>query len=251
MKLILLCFLFAVSSAFAIERIQLSFKKTDLRQGELAHGVLSVGAQSLNLPLQKLRGQTFAETLYFQQISPLVRLKDSEEYHSDVQVIFLKIPEGNQIQGKLDASDVQISWNPVTIAETQASQQLLWGDFSAPDLIRRNWIYLILIPVLLIAGYYGFRLWQKLERRKKLKADRKVLFDELIAGGSYEDVVNLWKKKHVFLREFPQIEARFQGLEEVLFKVQFKPTQSEAERSRVVSAYQKFLNECREDLRGV
>lgn len=60
-----------------------------------------------------------------------------------------------------------------------------------------------------------------------------------------------WKKKHTYLREFPQLDGPLKKFEAVLFKYQFKLFQTEEEKETVMRAYRTLLQESEGGLRGI
>lgn len=251
MKILFFALLFVSSNVLAAGRIQLALQKENFRQGAIVSGILRIDPAFVNIPVPKLKGSSFAETIYFHEISPLLKKEKSQTYESEVEIIFIRVPETNAVSGKIGNEEVIIEWNPVTIEGVEASGQMLWADFTAPDILVRNWMWLWIIPALALLGFGGFRIWKQVARKSRIRAKRKKLIEEIHGCSTYEDVVGLWKKKHSYLREFPQLEEPFRKLEGVLFRYQFKPVQTGEEKTIVVSAYREFVQESEGGLRGI
>jgi hypothetical protein len=126
-----------------------------------------------------------------------------------------------------------------------------WADFTAPDFFKGSWkgLWITLIIILLVVG--SFLLWRKISARRKVAARRKKLLEEFKSCTSYEDVVSMWQKKRIFFQEFPQLESNFSSFEEVLFRYQFKPKQTDTEKQSVLDAYRKLLSDNEGVLRGI
>lgn len=250
MKLYILLLILAFP-AIADTRLAIEFPVSQVAQGELVKGTLRVAPDAVNLPLGKLTGTNFGDVLYIHELSPLVRREGAGVYEAEVTIIFASVPEQNSIAGKLGDTPVTFTWSSLTVTPTELPQGMLWAEFSAPDFVEKNWLWLIALPGVLLIGLAGFMAWKRWEKKRRRRESRQKLADELSRCGNYEDVVKLWKRKREFLKEFPDLEEDFVSLEATLFKVQFKPVQSDAERSLVVSAYAKFLESAQGRLRGI
>lgn len=234
-----------------MEQLRLDFPENEIKQGALVHARLLVTAGAVNLPLQKLKGQTIAETLYIQQLSPLLRKDGAAEFEAEAKVIFISIPQTNILPGKIGDTDIAFTWGAVTVTPTEVPKEMLWADFTAPDVLYRNWQWLILIALFLLLPYPAYLVWKKRSFKSREKKRKLALISEIKSCRTYDEVVALWKKKHTYLPTFPHLEGPFIELEKVLFKVQFKPSQSEQEKSQVMDAYQKFLTETEGGFRGI
>lgn len=250
MKFLLLLILF-IGNAWSLDRLEIDFEDSEVHQGALIKGKLLLQPDSVNLPVQKMKGATIGETLYFQQLSPLLKKEASSAYESDVKVIFIKIPESDTITGVIGQNEIQINIGAIKVVPIESSGQMMWAEFTAPDFLAGNWrwVWITLIIILLAAG--GFFIWRKISNKRMIAARRKQLLEEFRSCRTYEDVVSMWQKKRTYFNEFPQIENSFQKFEEVLFKYQFKPQQSEAEKQFVLDAYHKLLSDNEGVMRGI
>lgn len=152
--LLLFCFTF---NAFAAGKIELVLGQSEVHQGALVKGTLKLPPESVNMPVPKLKGSTFADTLYFHSISPLLRTETSTDYVSEVQVIFVKNPQATSATGKIGDQDVLLVWSPVKVIPVEAPEKMLWADFSAPDIVLHQWYWLLLIPLLAVLFYAIYR----------------------------------------------------------------------------------------------
>lgn len=250
MKLILIL-LFISADALSMDKLALFIPQRQINQGSIVKGTLIVQPEAVNFPVQKLKGETIGDSLYFQNLSPLLKKEGSVAYESEVKVIFTNVPQGNAVTGKIGAQDVAIEWNDININPVESSGTMLWADFTAPDFFERSWkwVWITLLIILLSCG--GFVLWKKFNRKRREKERKRRLADEFLACGTYEEIVEFWKKKHIYLKEFPQLETPYRLFEETLFKFQFKPRQSETEKDLVVKAYQKLAEDSKGELRGI
>lgn len=243
--------LLASLSAWSEDRLKLSFPSSEVKQGALLRARLVVLPGQINLPLQKLKGTSFGETLYFHRIDPLLRENGSEIYESEVQVIFIKVPQGNSVSGTAGSQPIVLEWDRLTVHPVEASDKMLWADFSAPEFIEHNlvwiWGFVIVIP-LLIAGVFFSK---KIRRKQRIKARKRELQAEFRNCQSYDQVVSLWQKKRTYISEFPFLEEHFKELELVLFKYQFKPMQTEHEKAEVMAAYKHLLEKSEGGMRGI
>lgn len=243
--------LLASLSAWSEDRLKLSFSSSEVKQGALIKARLIVLPGQINLPLQKLKGASFGETLYFHRIDPLLREDGSETYESEVQLIFIKVPQGSSVSGQAGSQPVTLEWDRLTVLPVEAPDKMLWADFTAPDFIEDNlvWIWSVLIALpLLVAGLF---ITRKIRTKQRIKARKRKLQADFRSCQSYDDVVSLWQKKRIYISEFPFLEEHFRELETVLFKYQFKPKQSDYEKSEVMAAYKQLLEKSEGGMRGV
>ena len=250
MKLIL--FLLILSSeVLSMDKLALFIPQSEINQGALVKATLIVQPEAINFPLQKLKGETVGEAVYFQQLSPLLKKEGSVAYEADVRIIFTSVPENRSVAGKIGDQDLVLEWNDVRINPVEATGKMLWADFTAPDFFEGSWkwlwITLLIIPVL--GG--GLFIWRKVSLKNREKERRRKLAQEFLSCSSYEDIVEFWKKKHFYLKEFPQLDMNYRTFEETLFKYQFKPRQTESEKELVIEAYRKLTEDCKGELRGI
>ena len=128
---------------------------------------------------------------------------------------------------------------------------MLWADFTAPDFLERSWKWVWITLLIIILSFGGFVLWKKISLKRREQNRKRKLAADFLACSTYEDIVEFWKKKHLYLKEFPQLENHYRIFEETLFEFQFKPRQSETEKEIVVKAYQKLTEASRGELRGI
>jgi len=250
MKLFLF-FLFLSAEVLSMDKLALFIPQSGVNQGALVKATLIVQPEAINFPVQKLKGQTLGETLYFQQLSPLLKKEGSSAYESEVSIIFTSVPETRVITGKIGSHELQVEWNDIRISPVESPGKMLWADFTAPDFLERGWKWVWITLIIILFSFGGYILWRKLLKRKREKERRSKLVSEYMSCSNYEEVVEFWKRKHIYLKEFPQIEHDYRSFEEVLFRYQFKPKQSESEKQMVIDAYRKLIEVTQGGLRGV
>ena len=162
--LVLLC---TTLQALAVDRIQLQFPSNEIRQGAIVQGALLIDPSSLDLPVQKLTGTNFSETIYFHKISPLLKKEASEKYVSEVQVIFSKVPESDSLSGKIGERDVVLQWTAIRVVPMEAPGQMIWADFTAPELWKGLWRWIALVVLSSVLAFGGYRLWRRFDEMKK------------------------------------------------------------------------------------
>lgn len=250
MKMILF-FVFLSAKVLSMDKIALFIPQNEVNQGALVRATLIIPPESINFPIQKLKAETVGEAVYFQQLSPLLKKEGSVAYEAEVRIIFTNVPENRSVSGKIADQEFVLEWNDIRINPVEATGKMLWADFTAPDFFEGSWkwLWITLIIIPFIGG--GFFFWRKLSRKKRDKERRRKLGQEFLACSGYEEIVEFWKKKHVYLKEFPQLEMSYRTFEETLFKYQFKPRQTDTEKELVVQAYKKLSEECKGELRGI
>ncbi|WP_408098459.1 hypothetical protein ACJVC5_05985 [Peredibacter sp. HCB2-198] len=250
-KYIVLFILLVPCLAFGASALNLDFGKNEIKQGSLETAKILLKADAVQrVPLQKLKGQTLADTLYFYDVSPLMRKEGSDYFEAEAKVIFAKAPETNALGTKFGEEDLLITWGNSQVLPTEAAQGFIFGKFEIPSRPK----ILLWLSVTLGVGILAFLIiWgrKKYLIKTTLKKKKRALKQELLSATTYQEVVDLWKKKHKFFDEFPQVEEPFKSFEAVLFKYQFKPRQNEAEISQVIEAYRDFVRKVEGGLNGI
>lgn len=248
-KILILLLLSTIS--WASGDLQLQFSQSEIKQGSLGNATLKVSAEVMEkVPLNKLVGKNFAESVYFHKISPFLRKEGSNSFESEVQVIFVKTPESQSVPDNLNGINLVLHWNQVQIIPTNPGEGLIFGNFTIPE--RFKWMFWLSILIGLLA--IGFGVWgilKKINQKKKLKEIRLKIKNEIMSCSTYHDVVLVWQNKKFYCEKFPHLEDPFKKLEKTLFKYQFKPFQSEMEKDEVIKAYQVFVQEIEEGFRGI
>ncbi len=251
MKFVVLLFLFMLSfHSLAASQLEIVFSSTDVNQGSMIRAKLIIPPDLGNLQFQKLKAETFGETIYFQQVSPLLRKENSSVFESEIQVIFTSVPKTPEVQGKIGDEVTKIFWENLRIHPVETPSEMIWADFTAPDVIVRNLKWLWVLFVIPIAWFASFFV-RKRARKKKILERKKKLAAEIQGAKNYEEIVSFWKKKHDYIKEFPHLAQHLDDFESVLFKCQFKPTQTESEKNDVLKAYRKLMESSEGGFRGV
>lgn len=250
MKLLALFFTIFPLLASASVRLEFSATEKEYQQGSLVTGTLRINPENINqIKVQKFKGLTFGKSLYFYKIEPWLRTEGEQSFRSNVQVIFTNLPESNVLKETIDSLDLEINLNQVNILPTEASAQLIFGVFEIPS--RPKIIFWALIGITLSAvlagAYWGYKKYTQRQNRRSHKAK---VFVEITTAHDYQSVVQLWLRKHEYLKTFPHMEEPFRKLESVLFKYQFKSSQTSQEKEEVLKAYQQFITEGQEGFRG-
>lgn len=250
MKIFFLFLVFMSIQAFAVE-VDLYFPQKEIKQGDVADATLKVSSENMNsVPLNKLRGVSFAKTIYFYQFSPWMHENGSSSFNSNAKVIFLEAPQGPILKENVNGVEIELRLSEVQVIPTEPLDSLKFADFTIPSPVKiLKWVLAILgSAVIGLAGWFGYK---KYSLRKAEKIHKVKLKEEISSAQDYEAVVEIWKQKRKYLASFPHLEKHFQDLEAVLFKYQFKPSQLPSEKQEVVNAYRRFVTESQEGLRGV
>lgn len=248
MKKILFILLFLLSSSvLATVGMHIDLANSTIKQGKVEQATLRLDEGAAQQILaKKITGLNLENTIYLLEVGPLSKKNDG--YEANAKVIFLKVPESKVLQ--YQGSKFPITWSPVEIIPTEASQNLIFEQFTIPT--PKNillWISLIILTLLIFFAVMRFR---RIQQAKALQRKRRIsLRDELMKGTQYSEVVDIWKKRDLFLAEFPEIQQHFKMFEQVLFKYQFKPFQTETEKIEIMQAYREFINNIRGGLNGI
>ena len=228
-------------SAVAQAQIEFTFQKAQVKQGSIERAVIRIAPETMQkISLGKLKGATLGESIYLYDVDALSRRAGAEVFEAEAKVIFVKVPTGSEVTDKSFGFGLPVRWSPLTITPTQEGQSLIFSNFDIPERSRTLALTGILLCLLLL-GVGVFLFSKKLDRKRALKQNKLRLKTELLSAKSFEDLVVLWKNKSKYLDEFPQITEPFAHFETVLFKYQFKPTQTEREQADALDAYSTFV----------
>lgn len=246
---LLLCLLLSFP-AFSAVVVEMHFSTPAVKQGQLAEARIQI-QNGENFKVNLLKGKTIGKTVYFYDVSPLIKRQGTEYLEATGKVIFIKVPNDKSVQETVSGEEINLLWDNVIIEPTVGEKSLIFGDFTIPE--KFQWIFWPLI-VLLSLGVLGAIGW-KVAKRVRLKSEKKnrrlAMKKEILGCRNYDDVVSLWMKKHLLLEEYPHIREAFHKMEEVLNRHQFKPRQSEAEKIEVVESYRKFTRSVEGGFNGI
>lgn len=247
----LLLILLIPFSAVATVNVELFFDSQEVKQGSIENAKALLTSDSIQkVNFQKIKGQTLGETIYFYSLSPFVRKEGEKNYISDVKIIFVKVPTKNRLEHKVDGQDIVISLPQIKVTPVDIPEKLIFEQFDIPESFKYfKWIIVFFILVILCVLTLKYRQRTKNKHRELLK--KKAIKESVLAATSYKDVVNVWQRKSEVISIFPSWESEFKELEKTLFKFQFKPSQSEIEKSEVMKAYDVFLNNVKGGFDGI
>lgn len=240
-------FLLLTLNCFASTELVLNFNAKNVKQGELVQANIQIKGYSGSL---KLNGATVADTIYFYKTSPIIRNSNNESMEAEAKVIFLKVPEKNEVSGLIHNQEVKVTWNDLNIQPVEAPDSFLFGEFEIPKHLNNM---LVAIGAFLIFGLFIFirRFLKKRKLQKEKSLEIKKLKSQLIEASDYSDIIQVWQRKHVYIQVFPKLEQDFLTLEQTLFKYVFKPNVSDVEKQIVTSSYLEFKNKIGEKTSGV
>lgn len=250
-KLIFILLIIFSSIAYGSPRLLIQFSEPTVHQGSIVKARLSLDADSFQqLDVQKLKGQTLAETLYLHSIDSFIRRTGEGWLDADAYVIFVKAPEGKQLLHKNGQSEIQVIISDIEVIPTETPQQFIFGDFSAPG-NKKYLFWIMLFAGLVAVSLVSFAVFRKIKKKRLIKQTRMALKNELLEVKTFEDAVGVWQKKQIYLKEFPSLEPGFLSFQNVLFKSLFKPKQSETEKLEVINAYKSVSQSVQELKDGV
>lgn len=239
MRLFLFLFLWTIN-AYSQVVINLGFTAGEVFQGEIvsAKAKIDFGSGAITAP-GFLKGQSIADMIFIHELSIPIKQEGESIFLADAQVIFLDIPKASRINGKVNNMDVTINLGEIKINPIEVPENFIMSQFNIPQRTK--------IMVWLLAGFglflvlfSGRSFYIKSKRLAAAKLGKQKFKKLINEASSYEDVVLVWNKKLEILAEFPILAEEFKELEAVLFQIQFKPSQSEAEKHQACEAYKKF-----------
>lgn len=240
-------FLFLTLKAIATTDLTLVPERNTIKQGELIQARVTISGLSGNLALN---GLTVSDTIYFYKTSPLIKTAQSETFETDATIIFLKIPQANVITGTIQNQDIRVKWNNLKVEPVEAPESFIFGNFEIPKKLNFFWI-LITLSVATFS-YLLIRKKIKQLKLKKLKlAEMMALKTQLVSATDYTNVLEIWKKKHLYLEKFPNLEEDFLNWEQTLFKYVFRPQLTDTEKEIVISSYSDFKRKIGNKISGV
>lgn len=219
MKLILF-FLFFSFSALSDE-IKLQFNKAESLVGEVLPA--SVSGYSGN-PIENKR---IGDDLYIVSMN-----------EESAEIIFLKKLSNNRVM--LDEVST-IAWSPIELKEVQVPQgiSLLEQQFELDS--KKTWVIVLVILLIIVAfivKYYFTHLKPKKMLRRKKQGEKNKIFE----ASTFNEVTDVWRKKHQLIEMFPAIEEAFLRFEVEYYRVAFRPEISEEDKKKVEKKYQEFLD---------
>lgn len=228
----------------------MDFSASLIHQGQLTETRLQIQNPG-NFQLQTMKGVTVGKIVHFYDLSPLVKREGTDYYESSAKIIFVKVPEAKGIQDTVSGQEVSFYWGDILVEPTEAGRSLIFGTFSVPE--RTAWVIWLIAGLLgtALVGFGGWRLSVKMKRKREEKNRVLALKNEILNCRNYEDVVNLWTKKHTLIKEFPHIKESFMKMEDVLNRYQFRPRQTETEKIEVVESYRKFSRSVEGGFNGI
>lgn len=243
MKTLIVLLLIIISnlSVLAASDLKLVFDQPLIKQGELVNAKLIVPLNQMQgFNFSKIENSSLADTLYFMEVSPLIKKEGKELLEADTKVIFTKVPKTAGLSGKIHGEEISLFWNSIEVQPTEGTQELLFSSFEIKK--KSQYIFwIVLIIVLLIIFFVLLRVI--LTKQKKKKAHKENMIrrkEELLACRDYEEVVKIWQQRQEYFSLFPHIIEPFQKLEKELYKHQFKPKQTEQEKIEIMDAYRTF-----------
>lgn len=239
------------AQVFAAAKVTLKFNDQKVKQGSVVDAVLRLNSETTQkIQYNQLKGQTLGEAFYIYQAKPLMTKGSWDTLESEAKVIVVKIPENRPLIHKLGEDSIEIDWESVEFLPTETPEGFLFADFDIPDRARIfNWLAIILgISLVASLGYFIYRKVRARNERRKLLLAIKSSLQE---ANDYDSIVQVWRKKSMYIKEFPHLDEHFKKLELTLFKYQFKPTQTESEKKEVISAYKEFLSSSEGGFSGI
>lgn len=239
------------SAVFGAPRLLIHFPDPNVTQGSIVKVQLSMDADSFQqIDIQKMKGQTLAETVYLYNVSSFIRRSGESWFDAEALIVFVKIPENKNLLHKSAQSEILLNLSDVSVKPTEAPQSFIFGDFTAPEK-KKYLLWLVSFVLLLLLGVFGFTINKKIKLKKERKKIRSSLKSELLSVNSYEDAVKVWQKKQDFLKEFPSVEKSFLDFQGVLFKYVFKQKQTDLEKQEVLNSYKAVSQSVQELKDGV
>lgn len=231
--------------------IGFEFSSKEVKQGSIVPALIKIDAASAQeFPIQKLKLKTFADTIYVYDVGTPIRKEGRPYFEADAKIIFIKVPENNELNFLEDGKTFKVFWNPISVVPTEKGKQFVYGAFDVPARFKALKWFLVVFGALVLSvfGFFLNRQYKIKSKRKKALADIK---RKMFAATTYPDVVELWMSRQLYLNTFPAIEEAFRDLEQKLFKIQFKPSQSEDEKRDAIEAYKEFLNSIKGKFDGI
>ncbi len=249
--LIIVLFLITYFEAFAAEKMHISFQSSQIKQGSIVEARIIFNAEVVQrLDLSKLRNATLSDYFYVYEAELPLRKMGEESVGSDAKIIVLKIPASQPVVHTIGNEQIEITWNNIEFVPTEPGKGFIFVDFDVQA--QKNLALIIWLSLaLLLALLGGWRLFQKFKNKRIEKRRKEELRKKIESADSYDGVVVIWKDKTNFIKEFPHLETHFKNLELVLFRYQFKSSQTESEKKLVMDAYNDFLKQIKGGFNGI
>jgi hypothetical protein len=250
MKLLIIFLLILPLVVSANAGISINFPAEEINQGSLQDVRLIIDEESFSkLDSLKLMGLTIEETLYIHAISAFTR-KSPTLLETSATVVFIKVPKKNSGNIETPKGKIEVTWENIKVKPIEAPQGFLFGDFDVPK-AKNIFVWLISFFILTFFIFLGIKLKNKRHNKLTARKTLDILKNQIRTADDYDAIVTVWKNKHEILRCFPGLHNAFTNLEKELFRVQFKPVQSDLEKDSIGKTYRKFLEEIKGDLDGI
>lgn len=249
--IITVLFLIMSISSFATSKMHISFQSSQIKQGSIVDARIIFDAGVVQrVDLSKIRNTTLSEYFYVYEADLPLRKMGEDSIGSDAKIIVLKIPNSQPVNHTIENEKIEITWNNIEFLPTEAGKGFVFGDFNIPE--KRNFVVVAIICLLLIiVSLSGWKIFNKIKIKKIEKERIKLLKKNIESAATYEDIVTVWKKKAELISEFPHLEEHFKNLEVILFKYQFKFSQTESEKNIVIEAYKDFIEKIKGGFNGI
>lgn len=251
-RFIILLILLAPLQLYATPQLALKLPKNVVSQGDIIRAKFSVDSESYQkIASLKLAGLTLGNTIHIVSFGVPVKLSDQSGLTIESSLIFLRVPESRLITAEVNGVAFIVDTNQAEVIPTEAPEEFIFTDFTLPE--KSRWILYsaVMLFLLLALAYPGWKFFKVRQTKKLKQIKQRELKDELLNCRKYEDVVEIWKKKHRYLLVFPQLKDSFTKLEITLFKYQFKPQQTESEKIEVMNSYRTFKSEVEGGVNGI
>lgn len=219
MKIILFLLLYSFSALS--DEVRLQFNKANSLVGEV------LPASVTGFTGEPIENKRIGDDLYIVSMNEEV-----------AEVIFLKKLTNNQIQ--LNEAST-ITWSPIELKEIQLPQSVSLLDQKFELNAKKTWIVVLVVVLLLMAfalKYYWSYIKPKQNLKKRKLAERNKIFE----ASTYDEVTDVWKKKHQLIEMFPGIEEAFLKFEIEYYRVAFRPEISDDDKKQIEKKYQNFLD---------
>lgn len=170
MKTLIVLLLIIISnlSVLAASDLKLVFDQPLIKQGELVNAKLIVPLNQMQgFNFSKIENSSLADTLYFMEVSPLIKKEGKELLEADTKVIFTKVPKTAGLSGKIHGEEISLFWNSIEVQPTEGTQELLFSSFEIKK--KSQYIFwIVLIIVLLIIFFVLLRVILTKQKKKRL-----------------------------------------------------------------------------------
>jgi len=223
-----------------------------VKVGQIIPASLVINDLSLlnEINVLKIQSHSLENKAYFFKTSPFVKEKDSNQFISDVEMIFSKeFKNEKSLKLLVDKKEWIVEVRPFEFdGQTNEQAPLDWAltQINFDKLSANNYTKLIIgLFLITIFSFGGFFIIQKMQRKKNEKMKIEKMIKKLESIQKPEEYEKLWLKRDYLKKNYQWMIPALDEFFEVLNQTQFSSNWKEQEMIHLKKKYNQFLEKLR------